>query len=320
MKTRLLAAALALSFSVQPSTAQETAGEKESLTVSYVMFGVTPLKRYLGGPAPGASWTMLDRIVAPGGLRLEVDGESTSVDVLAAAEDPLELEILRDESRSMDFAERVSRSQELLRCFIDQLQGRDVVRVAGFAEEGAEVRDAPTADRNVTHAALGDWPTSGATSLLEALVWLARDERPAGEALRRISLVVTDGGDNASRLSLRKARELLGRIEHPIIVLDAAGHERPYDQSRPTRASLLLDEIVRATGGLRVSTAEPETACLEAVQLARSHLLVGFPADPASPNVRRRLRVRLAPDLSSELRLRYRPNYIGHAPLRAGDR
>ncbi len=292
---------------------------KEQLTVSYVLFGVTPLQRDLGA-TPGASWKVLDRITAPGGLQLEVDGLPTVVDVLAEAEDPLELEILRDESRSMDFAERVARSQDVLRCFIDRLQRHDVVRIAGFAEDGAEAREAPTADRARALEALSTWPTSGATSLLEALVWLARGEQPGAGALRRISVVVTDGGDNASRLSLRRARALLAEVDHPVLVLDATGHERPYDSSRPTRSSLLLDEIVRATGGLHLSTANVEGACRQAVQLARSHLLVGFPADPTTARQRRRLRLRLEPSLRPELRLKYRPHYVGHAPLRGGER
>ncbi len=290
--------------------------------MAWAMFGVTPMSRSRSGVDVGVSWSAGDRLAEPGALVLEVDGKVTPIEVLAAAQDPLELEILRDESRSMDYGDRVTESSQVLNCVLGQLQRRDVVRLAGFAEAGAEERVATSNDRELVGRALRAWPTQGVTSLLDALSWLGRDARPSAGALRKISVVVTDGGDNSSRLTLRKTRELLGNIEHAVVILDAAGHERPYGGAGRDRASLLLQELAHATGGLWLSTAAPEAACRSLAQLARSHLLVGFPVDASTPSGRHRLRLRVAPEVGDhtlsrrKIVLRHRREYTGHAPAR----
>ena len=156
-------------------------------------------------------------------FRVADDGKRQAVTLFSRERRPLRIALALDLSRSMD--NKIRQVEEALRHFIDLLEPADEILVLTFNDHVHVVQDF-TSDRALLERVLDDLEPSGGTALYDA-AFAAIQRVAAGPAESKAVVLVTDGVDTASSVSLKDLRETARRAEVPVfsIGLDA---ENPH--------------------------------------------------------------------------------------------
>src|SRR5690606_20830764 len=121
-------------------------------------------------------------------------------------EAPWSLVFLQDMSGSME-GSRLDASREATLWFLEQAKPGDEFALATFAS-GLTSVDVPfTEDIAPVRESIGNWKPWGLTALHDAVSWLP-DISSASRNVKRAAVLITDGTDNASRLTAAEARDL----------------------------------------------------------------------------------------------------------------
>jgi len=154
---------------------------------------------------------------------------------------------------------------------------------------------------------------SGMTALLDA-IHLALAQMRHARHPRKALVVISDGGDNFSRRSMRELKETL--IEADVQVYSLGVFDRDYSVKHPLeerKGPGLLDQVALDTGGRTYPVsldALPEIGEQMARELRNQYVLGYSPAAPASDGKYHRVDLKLAmPDAGSRLRTYYRQGY-----------
>ncbi|HUB79897.1 MAG TPA: VWA domain-containing protein [Bryobacteraceae bacterium] len=173
----------------------------------------------------------------------------------------------------------------------------------------------------------GDWPgiafaiaaarPTGMTALLDAIQLSIQQMKHARHA-RKALVIVSDGGDNFSRRSLRGMRDTL--IEAGVQVYSLGVFDRDYSVKHPSEernGPSLLDRVALETGGRTYPVsldALPQIGAAIARELRNQYVLGYSPAEAADGKYHR-VNLKLAlPGAESRLRTYYRQGY--YAPSR----
>ncbi len=132
---------------------------------------------------------------------------------------------------------------------------KDVAALAEFHSEVVLVQDF-TDNMDRLDAALDKLKPGGETSLYDA-VFLASEEKMAGEAGRKIILILSDGADTSSKVSKDIAIKAAQRVDALIYGIGVRSALYPSDFS-------VLERFAKETGG-RFFTPEPTREALEQV-------------------------------------------------------
>jgi VWFA-related protein len=166
-----------------------------------------------------------------------------------------------------------------------------------FTSEPAVLREALTRSLDVY----------GRTALHDALD-AALDDIMAGRHERRVLVVLSDGGDNASRLTLDEVRDEV--LASNVVVYTVA----LFDPLLPERNPKALKRLAEATGGLAF---EPKNTGMVATALRAvsadirsGYTLAYSPAASAGNGRLRRVRVTVEAPEVSNLKVRTRTGYI----------
>jgi Ca-activated chloride channel homolog len=185
-------------------------------------------------------------------FRLLVDGRRVDIDSFEQrAEAPASVVFLQDLSGSMGTGGKLGVAKSIVRYFLDRALPGDEFAVATFAGERHEVEVPFTADFGAVRESVAQWEGYGKTALHDALAWLPQISL-AGRNPKRFAVLVTDGVDNASRISPEQARRLVREAQLPVYVI-GMGSGSPYEIAdtgeKIYRYADVLNLLAQETGG-----------------------------------------------------------------------
>jgi VWFA-related protein len=235
------------------------------------------------------------------------DGVLQPITVFANEDLPVTVGILVDESRSMTpkRAEVISAAES----FIAASNPQDEIFVLNFNDTVRRGLPAGTLfsdDLRKLRAALNRGVPEGQTALNDA-VFAGLAQLEAGKRAKKSLVLISDGGDNASRHSRKEMIEKLNRSLATVYTIGI------YDKDDDDRDPGILKQIAAVSGG-QASFPEGVSAmsatCRGIAKDIRSRYAVGFVPQSRSGNSLRQIRVRVtAPShgaLTARARTRYR--------------
>lgn len=150
-------------------------------------------------------------------------------------------------------------------------------------------------------------PTGGQTALYDAIAMGLR-ELQAGSREKKVLIVVSDGGDNASKLDLEQVMNLAGESSAVIYTVGL------FDQQDPDRNPGVLKRLARATGGEAFfpdQLGEVVAICERIARDIRHQYTFGYaPGNPARDGTYRAIRVLARANSHDRLSVRTRTGYI----------
>jgi len=180
--------------------------------------------------------------LGPEDFRVTVNGERRQVERFQVADDvPLTLGLLIDTSGSMDTL-MIDAKQAAGRFLLQTLIQGDQAFLVDFADR-PKLLQPPTGDTSALLGSFSRLLAGGATALYDAIVYsVAQIQETAG---RRALVLVTDGFDEGSRFTTRRAIHDARRLAVPIYVISLAGL---YNERGSVRRAD-LEAITEHTGG-----------------------------------------------------------------------
>jgi len=163
----------------------------------------------------------------------------------------------------------------------------------------------PASDETAFAATLARLHTEGRTALYDALI-AALGRLDEGARPRKALVLISDGGDNASRATLD---EVLARARRSNAAIYTIGL---FDDLDPDRNPKVLKQLADTTGGERFlpeSAGPLLTACAHIAREIRSGYTIGY-APPARDGSFHRIRVLVDPPDPRRLEVRTRPGYF----------
>lgn len=238
-------------------------------------------------------WVMVPVIVRSGAgyannldqddFRLLVDDRPVRIaEFERRADAPASMIVLQDLSGSMGNAGKLASSREAVRFFLDRSLAGDEFALATFSGGDVAVEVPFTADASVLREAAEAWTAWGTTALHDAVAWMPEISL-AGRNPKRFALLITDGVDNASRITPEQAREIVREAQLPTYVL-GLGAGDPYELStegeKVYRYADVLNLLASTTGGryFPITGAEDLKEALTAIaEDIRHQYVLGFP-------------------------------------------
>jgi VWFA-related protein len=253
-------------------------------------------------------------------FRLLVDGRPAPIDSFERrAEAPASVLFLQDLSGSMANGGRLELSRDVVRFFTGHALPGDEFAVATFAGDSVGVEVPFTPDLSVLRESSEAWTAWGTTALHDAVAWMP-EVSLKGRNPKRFALLITDGVDNASKITPEQAREIVQKAQLPTYVL-GLDSGNPYELSEEGekiyRYADVLNLLAATTGGRYFSIRGREdlqgalTAILEDL---RHQYVLGFPTGDG-PSRFRRVQVEVKGD--SRRTFVFRRGYQGPPPASA---
>jgi len=223
-----------------------------------------------------------DFVVVDGGVPRRI------VDFTAGSSAAVTIGILVDESGSMRIGPSARRArqsvEEFLSVLAESARSDDAIALYGFDTRVHELQEF-TNDLSKVRSALDELEPFGSTSIYDAIADTAKQVAARGW-VRRAVLVVTDGMDNRSRLSLEQVSGIASAIDVPVYVVDvgAPAVVREAREKQPGPPTATFEDLARWTGGeyIQVGAAEVQARVASAriVSDVRYQYLLAFESAP----------------------------------------
>jgi len=306
------AAALALGSCVCARAQEPTARFEEAVDIGWVAVPVVVR-------SPGGYVEHLGRK----DFHLSVDGRSVPIGTFETSrEAPVHLVILQDVSGSMATGGKLDAAREAILYLIEEARQADQFAIATFAADSLNVDVPFTLDREAVSEALRSWRAYGTTALHDAVAWVP-EVAQGRDGVKRAALLITDGLDNASRISPEKARELVRRAQLPVYVLGlgtGSAYATNRDGAKIFRDADLLNLLASLSGGRYFPVAGPDElkeACAELIEDLRQQYVLGFTTAEKGAGKAHQIRVDVDRGLLGvERRVSHRTSYRGGEPAR----
>jgi len=272
-----------------------------SSEVDLVMLPVSVTDRH-GHPVPGL--TKED-------FRIYEDGHPQAISVFSPKDIPVSVGLVVDNSRSM--ASDKAEVREAASDFLNSSNPEDQVFVVNFSDDaslGMPAGEPFTSDIGTLKESLFRGVVPGRTALYDA-VKLALQHLSHGTADKKALVIVSDGGDNASRATFA---QVLAAARHGNAIIYAIGIVGEFSSDVNPG---LLRRLAKATGGQAFfpdSAKQVPKICREIARELRQQYMLGYTPTNKDYNGRfRTVRVTVhAPGLSG-LRARTRTGYYATA-------
>ena len=200
-------------------------------------------------------------------------GRAEAIRVLQDEDVPVAAGLIVDNSGSMGRKRKDVTAAAL--AFARASNPRDELFVVNFNERvsfGLQDTEAFSASAAKLEAALNGVPASGRTALYDAIdAGLAHLGKSSLE--KKVLLVVSDGGDNASRHTLNQVLESAARSQAMIYAIGL------FDENDPDRNPGVLKRLARVTGGesyLPAETSQVAPICERIAQEIRHQYAIGY--------------------------------------------
>jgi len=235
------------------------------------------------------------------------NGRRVPIEIFSNEDTPLTIGLIIDASGSMGskLAEVITASL----AFARSSNPDDELFVVRFNDDVQHViRDRPfllAEDIGGLNVALRSMRPDGRTALYDALVE-GIDHLARGSRARKVLVVISDGGDNASEATLDR---VLGRARESNAMIYTLGIFEPEDIDRNPG---VLKSLARATGGERFLPRTPGEmlqVCERIAREIRSGYTIGYVPPDRDGNYHR-VRVEVQPSPSRKMTVRTRPGYF----------
>ncbi len=228
---------------------------------------------------------------------LKVDGHSVRFpDFEPRGEAPWSLVFLQDLSGSMGVGGRLEASHEAIDYFLDAARPGDEFALATFAGEDTNIDVPFTEDLEALRESVASWEGYGKTALHDAVALLPRISGDSRN-VKRATVLITDGVDNASTISAAQARDIVRQAQLPVYVFGLESGN-PYAVEKPGeeiyRYADMLNLLARLTGGRYFAIASPDDmkeACASVADDLRYQYVLGFETQATGKNAFRAIQV-----------------------------
>lgn len=305
-----VAAALAIGGALGALAQEPTARFEEALDIGWV--AVPVVVRAAGGYVEG---------LGRKDFRLSVDGKPVAISTFETArEAPVHLVILQDVSGSMATGGKLDAAREAILYLVEQARQADQFAIATFAADHLDVDVPFTLDREAVSEALRSWRAYGTTALHDAVAWVPSVAQ-GRDGVKRAALLITDGLDNASRISAEKARDLVRGAQLPVYVLGldtGSAYATDREGSKIFRNADLLNLLASLSGGRYFPISGPDElkeACADLIEDLRQQYVLGFTTVETGAGRSHRIQVGVDRGLLGvERRVFHRASYSGGEP------
>jgi Ca-activated chloride channel family protein len=235
------------------------------------------------------------------------DGELQTISQFTNERVPVSLAMLVDVSDSM-FGKRIADARDAVQTFVsDLLDSADEFSILAFNHRQHLLTEW-TDNRAVAAQVLAPIHPSGSTAIYDAILATL----PLVESRRRqraALLLISDGGDTASDVSLREVRSALLRTDAFVYAIAIEATTR-YPINRPVAANALKEITDQSGGSTQVvqSSGEVISAMWEIADELNSQYLIGYTSAKSSDGKYHSIRVRVK---GSDYRVRARNGYVG---------
>jgi VWFA-related protein len=162
-------------------------------------------------------------------FQISEDGKRQKVTLFSGERRPLKIAVALDVSRSMD--DKMRQVGEALKRFVELLEPADEIMVITFSEQVRVVQEF-TSDRELLGNVLDRLEPLGGTALYDA-AFLAIQRVAKSPAESKAVVLVTDGVDTSSKITLDELREYARRQEVPVFSIGLDGGRGLTNSSRP---------------------------------------------------------------------------------------
>ena len=236
------------------------------------------------------------------------DGVRQSIRLFRHEDTPVTVGLVIDHSGSM--RRKLSEVLAAARIFVQSSNPEDEMFVVNFNENvSLGLPDAIrfTNRSNELEHAISRTPATGKTALYDAVV-KARERLQAGSRDKKVLIVISDGGDNASASNLA---QVLTIAERSATLVYAIGI---FDKDDPDRNPNVLKRLARATGGEAFfpgQLSEVVAICERIARDIRHQYTIGYvSSNAAHPGAFRSIRVVAGATGKRKLLVRTRSGYI----------
>jgi VWFA-related protein len=211
-------------------------------------------------------------------------GQIRSITEFRSDPSPVRLSMLVDFSGSMDVAEKRAAAHESAFHLLSWLTaGKDEVSLYAFDREIMELQPPAPSPADVLQK-LDSLKPYGATSLFDAIAETGKLVADRGQG-RRAVVALTDGADNASKLTPEQVSTLASAIDVPVYIiiivspLDRAGSSVVNEEQVDEIIKGKLGDLARWTGGeifAAIGPAQASRAARQIVTELRHQYLIAF--------------------------------------------
>jgi VWFA-related protein len=241
-------------------------------------------------------------------FRVFEDGRPQTIRIFQHEDVPVSVGLIVDNSSSMR-RKRMEVTAAAL-AFVRSSNPRDEVFVVNFNERvslGLPAGKPFTADAAELEAALNGVPADGMTALYDAIhLGLAHLIHASRE--RKVLIVISDGGDNASSRTLQQLLAEMARSDTSIYTVGL------FDRFDDDRNPGVLNRIARTTGGeafVPEEIGEVLPICERIATEIRNQYTIGYaPSNQALDNKYRRIRMAASSPSAGKLAVSTRDGYI----------
>jgi VWFA-related protein len=260
------------------------------------------VKDRAGGWVPGLS---------KDNFHVEENGAPQDITVFANNDIPVTVGVLIDNSRSM--APKRAEVLSAATTFIEESNPHDEIFVLNFNDtvrRGLPENVLFSDDIRQLRAAISRGIPEGRTALNDAIVDGLR-QLQQGKRDKKTLIVISDGGDNASR---HNRRQMLDMVESSLATIFTIGL---FNTGDPDQDPAILRKLARITGGVAYfpdSAHDMTVACRGIAKDIRRRYTVGYAPPADNGGLQRRIRVRVSAPGRAGLFARTRLGYRYEIP------
>ncbi len=231
-------------------------------------------------------------------FRVFEDKIEQKVSVFSRTDIPVTMGLVIDNSGSM--REKRAQVNAAALTFVKTSNPQDEAFVVNFNDEYyLDTNEDFTSDPQELNEALSRIDTRGSTALYDALVG-SLDHLKKGHKDKKVLLVITDGDDDASRLTLEQTMKAAEQSDAAIYAIGVFSDDDRKNEKRMVRHSKkVLAEIAEATGGLAFfpdNLDEVEQVCTDVARDIRNQYTIGYyPSNTTKDGTFRSVLVQLVP-------------------------
>jgi Ca-activated chloride channel homolog len=251
-------------------------------------------------------------------FRIYEDKIEQKVSVFSRSDVPVTMGLVIDNSGSM--REKRSQVNEAALTFVKTSNPQDEAFVVNFNDEYyLDTNEDFTSDTQELNEALSRIDTRGSTALYDAIVG-SLDHLKKGHKDKKVLLVITDGDDDASRLTLEQTLKAAEQSDAAIYAIGVFSDDDRKNEKKTVRHSKkVLTELAEATGGMAYfpeSLDEIVPVCTQVARDIRNQYTLGYyPSNTARDGTFRSVQIELvAPRGHGKLSVRTRAGYYAQKP------
>jgi Ca-activated chloride channel family protein len=236
------------------------------------------------------------------------DDKRQEIEFFSAEAEPLSVALLVDVSKSM--TDKIDTERAAVVEFFRNANPQDEYFAIAFSDKPRLVATA-TQSLDEIESKLTSIQPSGSTAMLDA-IYLAQSELRYARYKRRAIVIISDGGDNSSRYSLREIKRQSQECDVPIYAIGLF-ETFFFNTIEEKLGKRWLREITDATGGRTVTVEDRDKLPEAAAQLSRemrSEYMLGYRPAGRVANRWRRIKVQVVASAKHPFRAHYKNGYI----------